>query len=308
MATKKPKASAKSTKTKTTKPKTVAKTVVKSVSEAPKTKVVEETKPAKKSCFKDFFCKKYEGNESILTIFKNSKFYGALLGEIIGTALITMIIFSLFFTGLHQMATYTAGFAIIAVYVAIYAFSGACFNPMITVGMMPSRRISVIRGIMYIIAEVIGAWIGWLVFNAFHLAGGETATDVPALAAIGENQFFIFAMVELLGAIIIAFFFARALVYKRSVFTFGAIAAGGIILATFIGVIVSAIFVNLNNNFAFNPATALMLQIFPTSGEDFGVIIAGIGQALAVYALFPMIGGVIGFYLSDLTAKLSGEE
>ena len=309
MATKKPKASAKSTKTKTTKPKTAAKTTVKPVSEAPKTKTVEETKSVntKKSCFKGFFAKKYEEKESILTVFKSHKFYGALLGEVIGTAFMTMILFSLTFTGLHQMASYT-GFAIIAVYVAIYAFSGACLNPIITVGMMASRRMSVIRGFMYLIAEVIGAWVGWLILNSFHLAGGEIANEVPAMSAIGENQFWIFAMIELLGAIIIAFFFARALAYKRSVFTFGAIVAGGIILATFIGIIVSAVFVGLSNNFAFNPAAALMLQIFPTAGESFGEILGGICQALSVYALLPMIGGVLGFYLSDFTAKLAGEE
>ena len=66
MATKKPKTSAKPTKAKTTKPKTAAKTTVKPVSEAPKTKTVEkEAKAEKKSCFKSFFAKKYEGKESI---------------------------------------------------------------------------------------------------------------------------------------------------------------------------------------------------------------------------------------------------
>ena len=51
-----------------------------------------------------------------------------------------------------------------------------------------------------------------------------------------------------------------------------------------------------------------MMQIFPTAGESFGEILGGICQALSIYAVFPMIGGVIGFYLSDFTSKLSGEE
>ena len=205
------------------------------------------------------------------------------------------------------MASY-AGIAVIAIYISVYAFSHACLNPIITVGMMASRRMSVIRGFMYIIAEIVGAWLGWLIFNSFHLAAGETAGEVTAMAAVGENQFWIFAMIELLGAIIIAFFFARALDYKRSVFTFGAIVAGGIILATFIGVIVSAVFFGLNNNFVFNPAAALMFQIFPTAGENFGEILGGICQALSIYALLPAVGGVLGFYLSDFASKLSSEE
>ena len=314
MATKKPKTASKSNKTKTT-TKTAAKTVDKPVSEAPKTNTVittaekevkTETKKEQTSCLKGFFAKKYEEKESILTVFKNHKFYGALLGEILGTALITMLLFSFSLIGIHNMTAYA--FAVIAVFIAIYAFSGACLNPIVTVGMMASRRMSVIRGIMYIIAEVIGAWLGWLIFNSFHLAGGETAVAVPSLTAVGENQFWLFAMVELVGAIIIAFFFSRALKYKRSVFTFGATVAGGTILAVLLGYIVSAGFLGLNGNFIFNPASALMFQIFPTAGENFGEILGGVCQALSIYALLPMIGGTLGFYLSDFMSKLSSEE
>ena len=312
MATKKPKASSKSTKTKTTK--TAAKTVDKPVSEAPKStsttkaETTESTdnKKEQKSCFKGFFAKKYEEKESILTIFKNHKFYGALLGEILGTTFITLLLFSFSLIGMHNMTAYA--FAVIAVFIAIYAFSGACLNPIVTVGMMASRRMSVVRGIMYIIAEVVGAWLGWLIFNSFHLAGGETAYAVPSMTAVGENQFWLFAFVELIGAIVIAFFFARALKYKRSVFTFGATVAGGMILAVLVGYIVSAAFLGLNNNFIFNPAAALMFQIFPTAGENFGEILGGVCQALSIYALLPMLGGALGFYLADFTSRLSSEE
>lgn len=308
MATKKSKSSAKSAKTKTTKPKTAEKSVKKSEIEAPKTNTVEETKVTtttseKKSCFKGFFTKKYEEKESILTIFKNHKFYGALLGEVIGTMLIALLLFALSLMGIANVAMYA--FAIIAVLVAVYAFSGACLNPIVTVGMMATRRMSVIRGIMYIIAEILGAWLGWLIFNGFHLAGGETAYDVPAMAAVAEGGFWTVTMVELIGAAVIGFFFARAIEYKRSVFTFAAVVAGGMALAVLIGYVVSAAFLGLNSNFVFNPAVALMMQIFPTAGENFGEILGGICQALSIYALIPMIGGVVGFYLSDFAKKLS---
>ncbi|MBQ2695366.1 aquaporin [Candidatus Saccharibacteria bacterium] len=327
MATKKPKSSAKSAKSKTTKPKTATKTVEEPVSEGTTINTVEATTTTTtfsaveettikttvtssgdtgKSCLKGFFAKKYEEKESILTIFKNHKFYGALLGEVIGTLLLSLLLFSLSLMGLYSMATYS--FAVVAIFVAVYAFSSACLNPIVTIGMMASRRMSVIRGVMYIIAEIIGAWLGWLIFNSFHLAGGDTAYDIPAMAEIADGQFWIVTLIELLGAIIIAFFFARALKYKRSVFTFGAIIAGGLSLAIIIGYVVSAAFLGLNNNFVFNPAAALMLQIFPTAGEGFGEIMGGVGQALTVYCLFPMIGGIIGFYLSDFTARLSGEK
>ncbi|MBQ6375654.1 aquaporin [Candidatus Saccharibacteria bacterium] len=312
MATKKPKSSTKSTKVKTTKPKTAAKTEEKPVSEAPKTNTVAETTSTttvtttQKSCFKGFFSRKYEEKEGILTVFKNPKFYGALLGEVIGTLLITLMLFACSLMGIHSTATYA--FALVAVLVAVYAFSGACLNPIITVGMMATRRMSVIRGVMYIIAEIIGAWCGWLIFNAFYVAGGDSAYAISKMSEIAEGRFWIMAMIELLGAVIIAFFFARALKYKRSVFTFAATVAGGIILAFLVGYVVSAAFFSLSSNFIMNPAVALMFQIFPTAGENFGEIMGGVMQALSLWVILPMIGGVCGFYLADFTSKLSGEE
>ena len=308
MATKKPKTTAKSTsKAKTTKPKAAAKTVVKPVSEAPKTNTVEKKEIiASKSCFAGFFAKKYDENESVLTVFKNHKFYGALFGEFIGTALLTLLLFSLSLMGIHSIATYA--FALVAIFIAVYAFSGACLNPLVVAGLISTRRMSIIRGVMYIVAEVVGAWLGWLIYNSFHLAGGEAAYALPEMSAVGEGQFFVFAMIELLGGIIISFFVARALKYKKSVFTYGATIGGGIILAIIVGYVISAAFFNASSNFAFNPAVALMFNIFPQSGEGFNEIMGGVGQALAIYALFPMVGGVIGAYISEFASKLSGEE
>ncbi|MDO4752738.1 MAG: aquaporin [Candidatus Saccharibacteria bacterium] len=308
MATKKPKSTAKSKTTKSTKSKAASTTTVKSVSEAPVTKseAITSKSEEKKPIFAGFFSKKYEENEGILTIFKNHKFYGALLGEIIGTALVTLLLFSLSLIGLHNMAAYA--FAVVAIFIGIYAFSGACLNPIITAGMMATRRLSVIRGVMYIIAEIIGAWLGWLIFNSFHLAGGDEAYAIPTMSQIADGKFWVVAMIEFMAAIIIAFFYARAVKYKRSVFTFAAIVAGGFALVMVISYVISAAFLSLNSNFIVNPAVALMFQIFPTSGENFGEIFGGICQALSVYAFLPMIGGVIGFYLSDFNARLSGEE
>lgn len=326
MATKKSKTtSKKSTKT-TTKPKAAAKTVKKPELEASKTKPVAKTtaktaekitekpteeKSEKKPLFKGFFAQKYEEKESILTVFKTPKFYGAVLGEALGTMFITMLILSLWPVGLAisqsgaNIAIYA--FAVIAIIAATYKLSGACLNPIVTAGMMSTRRISVIRGATYIVAEIFGAWLGWLMVNAFYLAGGEMGMDVPAISAVAEGNFWLVTMVEFIGAIIISFFFARALSFKRSVFTFAAIVTGGIMLALIVGFVASAGYLGLNNNLSLNPAIAMMLQIFPTTGGSFGEILGGICQALSIYAIFPMIGGVIGFYLSDFTSRLSDE-
>jgi len=305
MATKKSKTSKKSTAS-SAKSKTATKTAKKPDLEATKTKVIEKKEAVKKKAFKGFFGRKYEEKESILTVFKSRRFYGALIGEILGTMLLSLVLLSVSLMGVANIATYS--FAIIAIIIAVYAFSGACLNPIITAGMMATRRVSVIRGVMYIIAEIIGAWIGWLIFNAFHLAGGETAYDIPAMAAIAEGKFWVVAFIEILGATIIGFVFARALTYKRSVFTVAATVAGGISLAVVVGYVLSAAFLGLNNNFVYNPAVAIMLKIFPTSGDNFGEILGGICQALSAYAILPMLGGIAGFYLADFTDRMASEE
>ena len=307
MATKKPKTSTKSTKTKSAKTGTTEKSVKKPEIEAPKTKTVEMNKTSeKKHWLSGFFAKKYEENESILTVFKNRKFYGALLGEVIGTMLITLLLLMFASPDISIFATVTyAPFALIAVLITVYAFSGACLNPLIAVGMIASRRVSVIRGIMYIVAEVVGAWFGWLILSGFHLAGGETASEMATMAPIAEDGFWMVALVELLGASIIGFFFARAIEYKRSVFTFSITVVGGIILAIIAGYIISSLYLRLSNNFIMNPAIALTMKIFPESSSSFGEALGGILQALSAYAIIPMVGGIIGFYLSDFTKKLS---
>ena len=269
-------------------------------------KVTKITAKDDEKIFKGFFAKKYEGKESILTIFKNPRFYGSIVGEILGSMFVVLLLFAISMMGIHNIAIY--GFALIAVLIAVYAFSGANLNPLVTVGMMATRRMSVIRGIIYIIAQIVGAWLGWMVFNAFYLSGGDTAYAMTQMAEVAEGKFWVVTLIELLGAVIIGFFFARALAYKRSVFTFAAVVTGGMVLAILVGYIISAAFLGLSNNFIFNPAAALMFQIFPTAGESFGEVLGGICSALATYAVFPMLGGVIGFYLSDFASKLSGEK
>ena len=274
-----------------TKPKTAAKPAVQTKT------VAANTNP-----MKGFFARKGDKTENILTIFKRPQIYGAILGEIIGTMLLTMLLFTL---GLYQPLYIM--FGMIAITMAVYAFSCAHLNPLITVGAMATRRVSAIRGVLYIIAQIIGAWFGMLLVNAF-IAAGENAVELPAMAAVADGTFWVVTLIEFMGATVFGFFFARALAYKRSALTFAVTVALGFTVALLMSIVISSNFVSLQNNFMLNPAVAVMYQIFPTTGETFGAILGDICLALVTYVIFPMLGGVIGFYLSDVTARLSGEE
>lgn len=293
MATAKSKKTKATSKKSSTKPKT-----------ASETKSVKATEPEviKKNVGKcKFFARKFDAKENILTIFKTKKIYGALLGEAIGTMLLSAVLLTL---GIYQ-PLYVM-FAFIAITMAVFSLSGANLNPLITVGMLATRRMSAIRGTLYIVAQVLGAWFGLLLVSGFINAAGSNAT-LNKMAAITDKTFWTVAMIELVGAAILAFFFARALKFKKSPLTFATVIGCGIMVAVVFAVVVSGYF-KLQSNFILNPAVALMYQVLPNGGSGFGEIIGKIFQALTAYAIFPMLGGAIGFYLSDLSSFLAEEE
>ena len=249
---------------------------------------------------KGFFARKCDKNENVLTIFKSPRIWGALLAELLGTMMIVMFLLTL---GLAQPLYLI--FAVVAVYVVMAGLSGANLNPIITVGMMATRRMSAIRGVLYILAQVLGAWIGLIVINAFRLNSG-TIGELPMMEEVTGETFWVVALIELLGAIIIAFCFARTLRYvRKSPLTFAFAVAGAMTLVIVIATIIANGYYGLADSFIFNPAAALMYQILPTTADGIGELLGMAGLALAAYVVFPMVGGVIGFYIADVATKLS---
>lgn len=256
-----------------------------------------------------FFARKYNpSEESLLNIFKTPKIWGALLGEVLGTMLLTMLLmctigmFRVDFVPIFLMC------AVIGIYVVIVKLSGAQLNPLVTAGMMATRRMSAIRGVLYILSQVVGAWIASLLLNAFRLGGsGDVGGTLPELIeATGEN-FWALTFISLLCAVILAFCFARAIRYaKKNTLVFAFTVASSIVLTYLLSVVISQNFFGLTESIVFNPASALMYGVLPTTAENFGALASSAGLALAVYVLVPVIGGIVGFYLSDLAARLAG--
>ena len=254
--------------------------------------------------FKGFFAKKCDKDENILTIFKSPRIWGAIAGELIGTMLLTMLMITL---GVYQPLYVLIG--VIGITMAVYAFSGAHLNPAVTVGMMASRRVSAIRGILYIVAQVVGAWLGLIILSGFR-AAGENAVDLPTITALEDSTLWKNIFIEFLGAGIIGYFFCRAQSYKtaKGAFTYAAIVAGGLTLAILFSVVISSNYVGLQNNFVLNPAIAIMEQIFPTVADDAGKLMGDVALAALTYIIVPMVGAVIGFAAADASKKLAGEE
>ena len=260
--------------------------------------------------FKGFFKRKGDPNETILTVFRNKRIWGALLAEAIGTMLVSMLLLTI---GMSNAVLY-AFFVGVAISAATVSLSGAHLNPIITAGMMASRRISAIRGVLYILAQIIGAWLGFMVANAFLLAGGSEDYSLFQMEAIAGDTFWGVLFMELVGALIIGFLFSRAWRYHRKQpLVFAIIVAAGIALpyllctffAGYLGLSVTA---STASFFIFNPAEALMYQILPSSADSFGELMQLMSLALTAYVIVPLVGGIAGNYLGEATARLAGEK
>ena len=328
MATKKSKSAGKKQATKTADKKVVkTEPVVKTVKkEVEKTKV--ETKkviasgPVKKMGFwKCLFGRKYDTNETILTVFKSPRIYGALIAELIGVLLLT--VFFLSFGVLESIGmniTFQMNlqvmFVVTAITLVVFGISGANLNPIITFGMMATRRMSCIRGVLYVLAQIIGAWLGFAIVSDFYAAGGEAASKavlMPELTTVTDEKMWLLVAFASISALILGFFFARAMKYKKSAFTFASIVGFGVLVAMMIVFSLQTSFFdypetyNLGvNAFTFNnPAIALVFQLLPSEGADFVAITAEVGKALLVYVLFPAVASITGFYLADVSDKMA---
>ena len=255
--------------------------------------------------FKGFFDRKCDKDENILTIFKSPRIWGAVAGELVGTMLLTILMITL---GVYQPLYVLIG--MIGITMAVYAFSGAHLNPAVTVGMMASRRVSAIRGVLYIVAQVVGAWLGLIIMSGFR-GLGDNAAELPTITAlVADKTLWPNIFIEFLGAGVIGYFFCRAQSYKtaKGAFTYAALVAGGLALAILFCVVISSNYVALSNNFVLNPAIAIMEQIFPTVASDAGQLFGDIALAALTYIIVPMLGSVVGFAIADASKKLAGED
>lgn len=285
------KSAVKSEAAKTAKPAKVVATKKPASKAAKETKVVAAAAPKKTNAFKSFFAKKYEGKENVESLFSSPKLFSALVAEILGSFVLVMIVLTTNASPLFVM------FGVLAAALLVYKISGAMLNPVVTLGALVTRRISVIRAIFYIIAQVLGAMLAYIVLKAFLGAAVEDpmygTPTLFSMVAIPEGSLWPVVAIEAIGAAIITLFFARAIQSKKSLFTFGAITAGGVFAAVIFATSAASY---IGVGFAVNPALAVAMEAFTQVPEDFGV------NALA-YIVAPLVGGILGFIISDLMTR-----
>lgn len=227
----------------------------------------------------------------IVTSLRSAKLWRALAAEFIGTFLFAGVVIA------GQGQPIFVLFALVGIVLTIGAISGAHVNPAITIGAWATRRIGWLRAVGYILVQFLGAALAFVVFNYFISGATEVSS---AQAAYGQSAPTLFAAVditklagkewflffsELLGTAILAFAVAsatRTIDRLTGAFTIGL----GIFAALMITVTAAGY---VGGSAVINPAAALALQAYVPHV-----------WAYVVYALAPVLGGVVGFIVHDL--------
>lgn len=229
--------------------------------------------------------------------FSRAPLLAASVAEFIGTFLLAAVILAASGQPLFVM------FAVLAIVLVVGGVSGAHLNPALTLGALATRRITLVRAVSYVVAQVLGALMALVVLNAFVSAApevseqaqqfGQAAPSLFSAPDIAEGTEWVVLAAELLGTVILAFAVA-AVVRLRSVagdlhhaFTYAAGLYVAILLAGTAANYVGA-------SAVLNPAVASSLQALKFELWP-----------LLVYVVTPLVGGVLGFALSDLVRSES---
>lgn len=191
----------------------------------------------------------------------------ALVAEFLGTAVLAFVVLTISRSqiGIPYFVAIAAGLAVMFMGVALNR--DVALNPALTLGMWTGRRISTVKAISFIVAQLLGGMAAYALYKYFsggHIQPLPTAYDSKVLIA------------EAVGTFVFAFI-AAGVAYQRQHWLVRAVSSGaGLTLGIMIASVASAAFLN--------PAVAL----------------ASNAWAWTTYVLGPVLGAVIGVNLYGL--------
>jgi glycerol uptake facilitator-like aquaporin len=202
-----------------------------------------------------------------------------LFAELVGTFALTAVILSVSKTYGTPLFTTIAGATTLAVLVSMLGpVSGGHFNPAISLGLFSIRKISLIKTILYVAMQAIGAVLAWKLFEWL-------SPDRTVQLAATEFDWKVFTA-ELVGTAIFSMGVA-AVVLRKYV---GGHAAATIGMALFAGsVAMSVVIVGRQIvTGVINPAVAIGIGFRPEN------------QSYLAYFFGPVIGSVVGMNLYQM--------
>lgn len=193
----------------------------------------------------------------------------AVIAEFVGTAVLTVLILTVQRStiGVPFFVATAAGLVVIVMVFALLDVSGANFNPALTIALWTARKISTVRSLFYIGAQMLGGW------SAYYL---YTFLVNSKLQPIGGHYTSRTLVAESFGAAVFAFVWASGMFQKLSKPTRASIAGLGYMIGM-IGASAAAIGL-------INPSVALGVRAW----------------VWGTYVLGPVLGAIIGVNLYGL--------
>lgn len=228
--------------------------------------------------------------------FSRAPLLAASVAEFIGTFLLAAVVIAASGQPLFVM------FAVLAIVLVIGGVSGAHLNPALTIGALATRRVNLVRAVSYVVAQVLGALMALVVMNAFVSAAPEVSEQAQAFGQAAPSLFtapeiakgteWVVLAAELLGSVILAFAVAAGVrLFKAGDLHHAFAYAAGL----YVAILLAGTAANyVGASAILNPAVAGSLQAL-----EFQV------WPLLVYVVTPLVGGVLGFALSDLVRNES---
>jgi glycerol uptake facilitator-like aquaporin len=190
--------------------------------------------------------------------------FALVVAEFLGVAIWTMVALVMSeTTAVAYFIGTSVALALTVSYLMFNSVSGAHFNPAITFGLWTARRITSLRAIAYIVAQLLGGLAAWQLFQYL------TNHTLPAKHGNFTGTVLI---AEIVGTMVLSMGFGVA-IYKALDSLQAALAVGA---ALFTGILIAS----TASSAYLNPAVALGLRSFS-----------------AVYVLGPLVGGLIGINL-----------
>jgi len=211
---------------------------------------------------------------------------GAVVAEFLGTFIITASFLEM------QGNPLFFAFALVGAVLVVGGVSGAHLNPAMTIGAWATKKISSVNALFYILAQVLGAVVAWLVLNAFLQNSGMSTTTSSlfhAATITGGKEWYVF-FAELLATTIFAVGVATAIRLRRNKVNAAFVAGFAVLTALYIGMsITTTLLTQSGTNLTFlNPAIAAV-----ANGLSWNM------WPIAIFVLAPVLGGIIGFAIQD---------
>lgn len=186
----------------------------------------------------------------------------ALVAEFVGTFVLVAVVLNVTRYGLPFFTAMAAGLTVAAFFSAVGKVSGGHFNPAITLGLFSLRKVSFVRTIGYLVAQVLAAVAAWQLY--------EYLTQ-RTLSNVSTPWDWRIAIAEGVGGIIFGFAVAAVVTQKVEGWQAAATVGTGLFLALTVAGLGSAGIVN--------PAVAVGVRSFDMN-----------------YFIGPVVGAIVGMY------------